>query len=261
MARIASSSFISPPPSLSRLRERPPSQLDLSCLHVNNLGPMDRCPVEILILIFSCLPPLDIVRGRVVSHQILLTSTMLSTSFLWPPPSPHDKVSRDWKSIIDASTLLKYIVELYIDRMVDNFDCAAHPSERLSALRSRRRAWGGSVLTAAKKFTILPGREYRRTLDHGVLTRLVDTGNGNLVLAQQNISCHDKYIGAYRLNMHMLLSPSTVASTFHSSVLTRVGSFQERVAATLLYEPMRVYGRRLACQVGTSGIFIKIYGF
>lgn len=163
---------------------------------------MDRCPVEILILIFSCLPPLDIVRGRVVSHQILLTSTMLSTSFLWPPPSPHDKVSRDWKSIIDASTLLKYIVELYIDRMVDNFDCAAHPSERLSALRSRRRAWGGSVLTAAKKFTILPGREYRRTLDHGVLTRLVDTGNGNLVLAQQNISCHDKYIGAYRLNAH-----------------------------------------------------------
>jgi len=79
--------------------------------------------------------------------------------------------------------------------MIDACDCPATPLERLLALQARREDWGDPALAASSRFTLPPGREFRRTFSDGILTRLVDAGNANFVLTQQDVGCGDKHIG------------------------------------------------------------------
>lgn len=90
-------------------------------------------------------------------------------------------------------------MELHVDHMIDGYGCSALPLQRLLALQARRRAWSDPALAASRRITLLPGRESRCTLNHGILTRLVDTGNANMALAQQDIGCDDKCSGTSTL--------------------------------------------------------------
>ncbi|KAF9236004.1 hypothetical protein BU15DRAFT_89346 [Melanogaster broomeanus] len=99
-----------------------------------------------------------------------------SSISVWPstsPPRSAHRVCRRFKDIIDVSLELQYRIGLAFDGMIDGPPSPLSTGERLSRLRSLRRAW--STLSCTSTVTVpMPGPCYAYELVGGIFCKTQD---------------------------------------------------------------------------------------